>query len=323
VNFYEHHLGDYAKDTAHLSMLEDGAYRRLLDRYYATEQPIAEGQPFRVARAHSRDEKAAVEAVLSEFFKLVDGYWHNDRADEEIAKFRAKQPEAEKRKESDKERQRRARERRKVIYDQLASIGVTMPWNATMDELQDALVRASSRTNNAPVTPPVTRDNTATSPQSPVPSKPLSSGVHSSTDGAPASDDAPPPDALSVRAVELTVMLRQRGAALQASDPHVRAWAETGVTDAQALQALDLAQSRRAEKGSTQAINSGLLNAILGDIRGSPPTTTAGQKRRAPTVHDERRAAGIAIFGNVGQTQEKGDERIIDVTRTAGRAALE
>ena len=31
VNYYEHHLGDYAKDTGHLSMLEHGAYRIQLD----------------------------------------------------------------------------------------------------------------------------------------------------------------------------------------------------------------------------------------------------------------------------------------------------
>jgi len=27
MNYYEHHLGDYVRDTAHLSMLEDGACR--------------------------------------------------------------------------------------------------------------------------------------------------------------------------------------------------------------------------------------------------------------------------------------------------------
>ena len=46
-----HHLGDYAKDTAHLSMLETGAYRLLLDRYYGTEQGIPADQAHRIARA--------------------------------------------------------------------------------------------------------------------------------------------------------------------------------------------------------------------------------------------------------------------------------
>ena len=47
VNYYERHLGDYARDTAHLTMVEHGAYTLLLDRYYATESPIpADQAPF-------------------------------------------------------------------------------------------------------------------------------------------------------------------------------------------------------------------------------------------------------------------------------------
>ena len=44
MNYYERHLGDYAKDAGHLSMLEHGAYSLLLDRYYTTEQPIPADQ---------------------------------------------------------------------------------------------------------------------------------------------------------------------------------------------------------------------------------------------------------------------------------------
>lgn len=84
MNYYEHHLGDYAKDTAHLTMLEHGAYRLLLDRYYGTEQGIPADQAHRVARARSRDEKSAVDAVLGEFFTLIGGVWTNKRAEEEI-----------------------------------------------------------------------------------------------------------------------------------------------------------------------------------------------------------------------------------------------
>jgi len=40
MNYYQHHLGDYLRDTAHLSMLEDGAYRRLIDAYYIRERPL-------------------------------------------------------------------------------------------------------------------------------------------------------------------------------------------------------------------------------------------------------------------------------------------
>lgn len=90
MNYYERHLGDYARDTGHLSLLEHGVYNLLLDRYYSTEQGIAEDQAYRVARAKSKDERAAVDAVLAEFFRLEDGMWRNNRADEEIIKAQSK-----------------------------------------------------------------------------------------------------------------------------------------------------------------------------------------------------------------------------------------
>jgi len=88
VNYYERHLGDYAKDTGHLSMLEHGAYTLLLDRYYSTECGIPADQAYRVARARTDEEKAAVDAVLSEFFTLNDGVWTKGRVQEEIESAR-------------------------------------------------------------------------------------------------------------------------------------------------------------------------------------------------------------------------------------------
>ncbi len=90
MNYYERHLGDYAKDTAHLTMIEHGAYGLLLDRYYATEHGIPEDQAHRVARARTKEEKQAVDAVLVEFFILVDGIWINGRAEEEMTKAQTK-----------------------------------------------------------------------------------------------------------------------------------------------------------------------------------------------------------------------------------------
>lgn len=90
MNYYERHLGDYARDTGHLSLLEHGVYTLLLDRYYATEQGIPEGQAHRVARARSASENAAVDAVLAEFFTLTAGVWTNGRVEEELTKARVR-----------------------------------------------------------------------------------------------------------------------------------------------------------------------------------------------------------------------------------------
>lgn len=90
MNYYERHLGDYARDTGHLSMLEHGAYSLLLDRYYITERGIPAAQAHRIARARVQDELDAVDAVLAEFFTLNDGVWIQARADGEIELARKK-----------------------------------------------------------------------------------------------------------------------------------------------------------------------------------------------------------------------------------------
>lgn len=96
MNWYPHHLGDYAQATAHLSMLEDAAYSRLLRWYYAEEKPIPADlrAACRIARATSEQEREAVATVLSEFFTLgTDGY-RQARADREIQAYAAKSEKA-------------------------------------------------------------------------------------------------------------------------------------------------------------------------------------------------------------------------------------
>jgi uncharacterized protein YdaU (DUF1376 family) len=89
LNYYKHHLGDYDGATAHLSWDEDMAYTRLLRAYYRREGPIPASEVYRLVRASSRAQKAAVDSVLSEFFHQTEGAWHNKRADEEITMYQA------------------------------------------------------------------------------------------------------------------------------------------------------------------------------------------------------------------------------------------
>lgn len=87
LNFYKHHLGDYADATAHLSWDEDLAYRRLLSVYYRSEAPIPASQACRLVRAVTPAQKKAVATVLREFFTNGGGRWKNSRADNEIAAY--------------------------------------------------------------------------------------------------------------------------------------------------------------------------------------------------------------------------------------------
>lgn len=89
MNFYKHFMGDYAKKTAHLTLIQHGAYRMLLDAYYSMEKPLPADYDalYRISRAMDLKERDAVRSVSDEFFPVCsDGFRHNERADEEIEK---------------------------------------------------------------------------------------------------------------------------------------------------------------------------------------------------------------------------------------------
>lgn len=90
MHHYPHHIGDYAKDTPGLTMMEHGAYRLLMDAYYATELPIPADEPYAIAKAGSAAERQAVDKVLRKFFVMEDGAYRQKRIDQEIDSYRAK-----------------------------------------------------------------------------------------------------------------------------------------------------------------------------------------------------------------------------------------
>lgn len=90
VNYFRLHVGDYLRDTAHLSLLEHGVYARLLQVYYTRESPIPDSEKYRVIGARLQEERDAVDSVLREFFALDAGGWRQQRCDREIAAYQEK-----------------------------------------------------------------------------------------------------------------------------------------------------------------------------------------------------------------------------------------
>lgn len=86
MNYYKRHLGDYARDTGHLTALEHGIYTLLLDWYYVNECPIPFDKAVRIARGNPEE----TQMVLEEFFKRGENGWIHSRADREIAEYTAK-----------------------------------------------------------------------------------------------------------------------------------------------------------------------------------------------------------------------------------------
>lgn len=128
---------------------------------------------------------------------------------------------------------------------------------------------------------------------------------------APPLSTAPGIDPITSRAIELAGLLRQRGAALTATNPEVRRWATEGVSDADALKALEIAQQRRADKADPSAIPAGYLTPIIRDLRNQPP---GGGARASPrdTERQARRKWVEELTTVSGQGGED-DGRTIDV----------
>lgn len=85
--WYPFYHADYERKTRHLSMVEHGAYRLLLDDYYSNARPLPANAKslLRICKASGKAEASAVLSVVGQFFELRGDAYHHDRADEEIA----------------------------------------------------------------------------------------------------------------------------------------------------------------------------------------------------------------------------------------------
>jgi uncharacterized protein YdaU (DUF1376 family) len=92
MHHYPFHVGDYTLATLHLEDRQDLCYRRLLDAYYLDGGPLADAKQTLSRRV--RTDEQTLSEVLTEFFVLVDGYWHHARCDREIERYKAKSEKA-------------------------------------------------------------------------------------------------------------------------------------------------------------------------------------------------------------------------------------
>lgn len=89
MHHYPFHVGDYIKSTAHLDLIEDCVYRRLIDLYMETEQPIPNETQQVIRRLRLGSSGLILDSILQEFFTLEsDNCWHNARCDAEIQAYR-------------------------------------------------------------------------------------------------------------------------------------------------------------------------------------------------------------------------------------------
>ncbi|MDR8920530.1 YdaU family protein [Burkholderia multivorans] len=269
MNFYKRHIGDYLKDTAHLSLLEHGVYTRLLDVYYTRESGIPDDQAARLIGARARDEVAALKVVLGEFFELVDGTWIQQRCEREIKDASAK---------ADASRENGRKGGRPKAKQ-----------NPPDDPEGNTQVSNPEPTRNPPGFVSVTQENLSQTPDaiSQTPYNPLEASSQLQPEVvAPTQNGASPVS----RAIEIAVYLRQRGIiGANSVNPNIAAWGDDArVTNEILDAALSVVASRQLER----PVGPNYLVGIITDLLNPKPSqqkrednswkrTPAGIERKA------------------------------------------
>lgn len=173
--------------------------------------------------------------------------------------------------------------------------------------------RQRGATTVGPQTAPPENPNPNPSAKSPQDAPPdadeaPSTGTQTPPAGENPQGSEPAADALTVRAVEIAVLLRNRGAGVAAGEARLRDWAQRGITDAALLAALETAVQRRTAAGSVQPVNSGLLESILADCTGPPARASprGGGKQAAREAYLAQAAEAAQRLNLDGETEQTG-----------------
>lgn len=86
MNYYQHHIGDFIRDTARLTDSQCMAYLRMLWMYYESEQPLPANIRILSMRIGATEED--VQLLLEAFFKNEDDVWKHARCDREISAYK-------------------------------------------------------------------------------------------------------------------------------------------------------------------------------------------------------------------------------------------
>lgn len=292
MNYYKFNIGDYAAATRHLTLLEHGAYRLLLDVYYTAEGPLPADikAVARQAGARAKDEIAAVEVVLQEFFTLSEQGWQHGRCDSEISAFHAK---AETNRASGKKGGR--------------------PKKAT------ATVPENTETGN----PEKTQTVSGMNPQETLTTnhKPIDDSYESSPRAARADDDTPasPGEWVEVFAAEHGVEVDHRSVHDRKKFmPLAAGWVAAGVTVGQMRQACSEARAKATEP---IAWLPAYADRVLASLQAPPRAAASAAPAETFRERDERLARekmaaflpGIAAKGP-GPAPAAASRNVIDIT---------
>lgn len=85
MHYYQHHIGDFIRDTANLTDSQVMAYLRLIWMYYDSEKPLPDNAKVLAFKIGSTEE--TVSLILEAFFAHEDGAWKHSRCESELAEY--------------------------------------------------------------------------------------------------------------------------------------------------------------------------------------------------------------------------------------------
>jgi len=293
MNYYQHHIGDYAAATAYLSLIEDAIYTRLLRVYYRDEKPLpADTKAVAwLIGLRSKKEVALLENLLPQFFVLQDDGWHNLRADEEISAYRDKQGKAkaaiDARWSKAKEQATEGTDAQAKPYDQdttavqgsYARDTAVLPAKYDRNTNQEPLTNNQEPKNNT-LTP--SQVETAAHDEAPIAcvdppnlgENPGKSTVAEPEKLPPGVDDGEP-----LLTGKLARLLRQLGVQVTPHNPDFRQWVENGLDADELTAAVEIA---RSAKPKPEPIPWGYLAKVMLSQRKAKSGHVPARQRDSP-----------------------------------------
>jgi uncharacterized protein YdaU (DUF1376 family) len=88
MHYYKFEISVWNLHTAHLTLVEEAVYRRLIDHYYDTEQPIGNDFKGMIRRLRLDGYEDQVTIILNEFFTQTEDGWSNKHCDKKIKAYK-------------------------------------------------------------------------------------------------------------------------------------------------------------------------------------------------------------------------------------------
>ena len=154
MHYYQFNIGDFNNATRHLSRLERGIYRDLIDLYYDSEKPLTNDLTSlcRKVIATTEQERTAVQQVLNEYFAETENGWINDRCQDEIDKYHSNLDAKSAAGKASGEA-RRAKKHKQPVDNKDNQTGVEQVLNGCSDSFEQNRTKQEPLTNNhKPVT---------------------------------------------------------------------------------------------------------------------------------------------------------------------------